>query len=122
MSLQSGEKNKLRETIKKIAAQNALKHGGRADPSSVMGKLLALKPELRGGIKDLMPLVSEICYEISSIPQERLSEIYGEKGDIKKKVEQDLPELPGAIPGKVVTRFAPNPNSALHLGSSRAAV
>lgn len=122
MSLQSGEKNELRETVKKIAAQNALRHGGRADPSSVMGKLLALKPELRGQIKDLMPLVREICDEISSIPQERLSEIYGEKEEIKKKVEQDLPELPGAIPGKVVTRFAPNPNSALHLGSSRAAV
>lgn len=120
--MQSGEKNEeLRETIRKIAAQNALKHDGRADPSSVMGKLLSLRPELRSSIKGIMPVVNEICVEVSSIPLEKLSEIYTDEGK-KKQEESDLPELPGAVPGKVVTRFAPNPNSALHLGSSRAAI
>ncbi|MGC8661413.1 MAG: glutamate--tRNA ligase [Nitrososphaeria archaeon] len=120
--MQSGEKSEeLRETIRKIAAQNALKHDGRADPSSVMGKLLSLKPELRSSIKTIMPLVNEICSEVSSIPLDKLSEIYTEEGK-KKQEGSDLPELPGAVPGKVVTRFAPNPNSALHLGSSRAAI
>ncbi|MEM3810798.1 MAG: glutamate--tRNA ligase [Conexivisphaerales archaeon] len=120
--MQSGEKSdELREIIRKIAAQNAFKHEGKADPSSVMGKLLSLKPELRPSVKEIMPIVSEICSEVSSITLGKLNEIYV-KEDKKKQEELGLPDLPGAVQEKVVTRFAPNPNSALHLGSSRAAI
>ncbi len=120
--MQSGEKSdELRETVRKIAAQNAIKHDGRADPSSVMGKLLSLRPELRSSIREIMPVINEVCREISSIPLEKLSEIYVDEGK-KRQEELDLPDLPKAVRGEVVTRFAPNPNSALHLGSSRAAI
>lgn len=113
--------NDLKEIIKKYAAANALKHGGKPDPIAVIGKLVAERPEIKPKVKEILPIVKEICEEVSTLPQEELERLAGEIEE-KRKEQFGLPPLEGAEEGKVVTRFAPNPNSVLHLGSSRAAI
>lgn len=115
------EEAELRERIREIAIENALRHGGRAEPGSVLGKLLSVRGDLRPRAKDLLGLVTEVCNEVNSMSPEELK-AYGQAERRKREEEIRLPPLPGAVQGSVVTRFAPNPNSVLHLGSARAAV
>lgn len=110
----------LKEKIRELAIENAVRHSGRADPGSVLGKLLSLRPDLRPRARELLGLVVEVCNEVNSMSPEQLRE-YAQKEE-RKKEELKLPPLPGASVGSVVTRFAPNPNSVLHLGSARAAI
>ncbi len=115
----SGEAE-LRERIKELAIENALKHNGRADPGSVLGKLLASHSDLKPRAKDILGLVISVCNEVNSMSPDALKAY--EVKEEKRKEQLGLPPLPDATTGSVVTRFAPNPNSVLHLGSARAAV
>ena len=111
----------LRAIITKYAAQNAVKHGGKADQVAVIGKIVSERPDIKPKLKEILPLVREVCDYVSGLSIEKQKELAGEVEE-KKKQELRLPPLEGAENGKVVTRFAPNPNSVLHLGSSRAAI
>ncbi|MGC8568746.1 MAG: glutamate--tRNA ligase [Nitrososphaeria archaeon] len=117
----SASTDELRQLIVRLAAQNAIKHGGKADQVSVIGKLVAERPDLRPKLKDLLPLIREVCDYVSGLSPEEQKALAGEKKEKREEVS-GLPPLEGAVQGKVVTRFAPNPNSVLHLGSSRAAI
>jgi glutamyl-tRNA synthetase len=115
--------------VRKHALANALRHGGRADPGAVLGKVLAERPDLRPRARELVALVGRICSEVSSMPPDEqareLESIAPGASEGRERAEEPrraLPPLPGAEPGRVVTRFAPNPDSVLHVGSARAAV
>ncbi|MEM3579395.1 MAG: glutamate--tRNA ligase [Candidatus Bathyarchaeia archaeon] len=118
----------IEELIRKFALLNAVKHDGKAQPGSVIGKVLAEKPELRTKVKEITTLVNKIVDEINSLPldeQKRIVEENWPETLLKEKVEEEkkLPPLPNAdnYP-TVVTRFSPNPDCVLHLGSARAIV
>ncbi|BEP18509.1 glutamate--tRNA ligase [Pyrofollis japonicus] len=94
-----------------------------------MGKIIAEKPELRRHAKEIARIVAEIVKEINSLSideQKRLlEEKYSwvlERRKSREEKEKTLPPLPGAVEGKVVTRFAPNPDFAIHLGNARPAI
>ncbi|MBO8183405.1 MAG: glutamate--tRNA ligase [Archaeoglobus sp.] len=113
--------NEIRELILKYAAINASKYG-KAEFKSVMGKIISERPELKAKARDIVPLVREIVEEFEALPSEekkRLIEKYGEKEEVKEKKKLELPPLPNAEKGKVVMRFAPNPNGPATLGSAR---
>ena len=119
----------VEELIWKYALVNAYTHKGKANPKAVIGKVLGENPELRPKAKEIIPLVNEIVEKVNSLSIEeqeaKLREIYPEffkekKG--KKEEKRGLPPLPKAEKGKVVTRFAPNPDGAFHLGNARAAI
>ncbi|RLI77172.1 glutamate--tRNA ligase [Archaeoglobales archaeon] len=111
----------LRELVLKYAAINASKYG-KADFKSVMGKIISEKPELKAKAKEIVPIVKEIVKEFEDLPEDerkKLMEKYGEEREERKEKEAILPPLPYAEKGKVIMRFAPNPNGPATLGSAR---
>jgi len=123
-----GEDAELKEIIRKIALLNATRHNGKAQTSPVIGKLLGEKPELRTSAKEIASLVNEVVQEVNSLPlneQKRIVEEKWPEALVKEKVEEEkrLPPLPNVNKyARVVTRFSPNPDCVLHLGSARAIV
>ncbi|NPA47527.1 MAG: glutamate--tRNA ligase, partial [Thermococci archaeon] len=119
----------MRETIMKHALINAVQHGGKANLKAVIGKVLGENPELRSKAKEIIPVVREVVEAVNGMSIEeqeaKLREIYPEFFEEKKEKKEEkkgLPPLPKAEKGKVVTRFAPNPDGAFHLGNARAAI
>ena len=106
-----------------------MEHGGRAATGPVMGKVMAARPDLRPYARDVARIVAEAVREVNSLPLEEqkrlLEEEYSWVLETRKKREEKektLPPLPGAAEGRVVTRFAPNPDFAIHLGNARPAI
>jgi glutamyl-tRNA synthetase len=122
------EEKEARELIKKIVLLNALRYGGKATPKPVLGKLLGEHPQFRRRIKEIAPIISEIVQEINKLSIERQKEMITEEWPealTGKKAEEkrQLPPLPNAEKyDQVVTRFSPNPDFVLHLGSARAII
>ncbi|NWF87143.1 glutamate--tRNA ligase [Candidatus Bathyarchaeota archaeon] len=122
------ENVELKEIIRKIALLNAVKHGGKAQSGSVIGKILGEKPEFRTKVKELSALVNEIIEEVNNLSlgeQQRIVANEWPESLIKEKVDEEkrLPPLPNTDKyAQVITRFSPNPDCVLHLGSARAII
>lgn len=121
----------IREVIKKIALLNAVSYCGKAQSKPVLGRLFSERPELRAIAREVVALVDEIVQEVNSMSLEEqrdfLKILWPEalaRGKEKERIEEkSLPPLPNVEKYKrVVTRFAPNPDCVLHLGSARAII
>jgi glutamyl-tRNA synthetase len=122
------ENDGLREAVRKTALLNAVKHDGKAQEGAVTGKILGEKPELRIKAKEISALINSVVREVNSLPCEEQKRIVEEKWPetlIKGRIEEEkhLRPLPNVEKYKrVITRFSPNPDCVLHLGSARAIV
>ncbi len=122
------EKDKaLRQLIQKAALLNALQYGGKAQAGALVGRIIGEKQELKTKAKELSGLISKVVNEVNSLSMEeqkrRVEEKWPEalKKEKAEEEEKRLPPLPKADKYKqVVTRFSPNPDCVLHLGSARA--
>jgi glutamyl-tRNA synthetase len=120
--------SELKELIRKGALQNAAQHGGKAQAGPIIGKILGEKAELRAKAKELTILVNRILSEVNNLSieeQKLIVEKNWPETFKKEKVEEEkkLPPLPNAAKyAQVVTRFSPNPDCVLHLGSARAII
>ena len=118
----------IAEVIRKIALANALQHEGKAQVQSVLGKLIAERPDLKGRIKEAAIMVQKVVQEVNKLSLEKQKKILEERWPealVREKVEvtKRLPPLPNVEKyERVATRFSPNPDCALHLGSARAIV
>ncbi|RUM47261.1 MAG: glutamate--tRNA ligase [Hyperthermus sp.] len=119
--------------VKKLAwgyaLLNATEHGGKAAVGPVMGKIMAERSDLRPHAKAIAAIVRSIVNEVNKLTLEEqrrlLEEEYSwvlEHARRKRVEEKRLPPLPGAVEGRVVTRFAPNPDFVIHLGNARPAL
>lgn len=114
--------------IRRAALLNAVKHGGRAETGAVMGRILAERPDLRSVTKELAGLCNKTVKEINqlSLSDQRriLEETWpGTLTEAKQRERRMLPPLPNAEKyAHVVTRFSPNPDCVLHIGSTRAII
>lgn len=131
MSAPARDLSEVRETIRKLALLNAIQYDGKAQSKPVLGKLFSERPELKGIAKEIVALVDSIVQEVNSMSleeQRRLLETLWPEALAKERMrekgwEKTLPPLPNVEKyGRVVTRFAPNPDCVLHLGSARAIV
>jgi glutamyl-tRNA synthetase len=117
----------LREFIRKAALLNAVGHDGKAQAGAIVGKVLGEKAELRSRVKELSGVINTVVGEVNSLPlseQKAIVEKNWPETQRKHEAEEKkLPPLPNADKYKqIVTRFSPNPDCVLHLGSARAII
>ena len=121
--------NEVRELALKYALYNAVKHDGKARIGPVVSKIIGERPEYRKYARDIAKIVKEVVEEVNNMSlneqiellRSRWPELLEERREIAKGPE--LPPLPNVDKYKVVkTRFAPNPDFVLHLGSARPAI
>ncbi len=122
------EEKEAREVIKKIVYLNALRYGGKATEKPVFSKLLGEYPQFRKNVKDVAPLIKEVVDEINALTVEQQKEVVQSNWpdalvEVKTEEKKQLPPLPNAKKySRIVTRFSPNPDFVLHLGSARAII
>jgi len=118
----------LKNLVLKVAMLNAVQHGGKAQAGALTGKIIGEKQELKTRAKELAALIQEVVNEVNnfSIEEQKHIVLQNWPESLKKeKVEEEkhLPPLPNADKYvRVVTRFSPNPDCVLHLGSARAII
>ncbi|MEM3193659.1 MAG: glutamate--tRNA ligase family protein, partial [Candidatus Bathyarchaeia archaeon] len=132
MGAQIRDLEAIKDIIRRLALLNAISYGGKAQSKPVMGKLLGERPDLRAFAKEIASLVDKVVQEVNSMSLEEqmntLKTLWPEalamtKEKGKVEGERALPPLPNVEKyGRVVTRFAPNPDCVLHLGSARAII
>jgi glutamyl-tRNA synthetase len=117
----------LRELIRKAALLNAVSHDGKAQAGAMVGKVLGERQDLRSCVKELSGVINSIVNEVNSYSLAEQKAIveqnWPETQKKEKPEEKKLSSLPNADKYKqIVTRFSPNPDCVLHLGSARAIV
>ena len=115
--------------IRKYVLMNAIRHKGRAEVGSVLGRVLADRSELRSQGDEVRRQVQKIVDEINSLSLSAQKETAAKYcPDILEEQrveyrEKGLLPLPNAERyDRIVTRFSPNPDCVLHLGSARAVI
>ncbi len=111
--------------------QNALEYDGKGQAASVQGRILGEVAELRQHARHLFGVLGPAIDEANQLWHDEGAEavkavLEAEAPDaLEKRVKErreGLPELPNAVKGNVILRFAPNPNGPLTLGHSRGVI
>ena len=115
----------MRNIILKYALQNAVKYNGKADLNAVIGKVFSEVKNIDKGriVEEVKKVISEINSLNLNEQVRKLKEIAPDLLEEKKigEKERSMPNLENALIGKVIMRFAPNPNGPLSLGRTRPA-
>lgn len=120
--------SELRQLVRKTALLNAVQHGGKAQAGALIGKVIGERQELKIKVKELSSLISEVVSEVNSLSVEEQKAIVEKEWPEtlkknKNEEEKRFPPLPKADKyALIVTRFSPNPDCVLHLGSARAII
>ncbi|HEX2065413.1 MAG TPA: glutamate--tRNA ligase, partial [Candidatus Thermoplasmatota archaeon] len=113
----------LATLARRFCLQNAVQHGGRCNPKGLVGRILGGHPELRAQAKAVGEALEAAGAQVNAMsPEAQRAALEAEAPELlqvqKKERRTGLKELPN-VQGKVVMRFAPNPNGPLSFGHSR---
>lgn len=114
----------LKDIILRYALENAVKYGGKANPSAVAGKIFSKNKKLAKDAKTIIQEVKKIIHEVNSLNKEEQKKRFSKfhiKHKKKKSNKITLPNLPHSK-DKVVMRIAPFPSGPLHIGNARPAI
>jgi len=110
------DKKELEKKARAYALKNAIAYKGKANQGAVISALFneGLKKE---NVKDVAPKISEIINDVNSMSLEEQEQEFDKfKEEIsERKVREGLPEIPNTEKG-VITRIAPSPSGAMHVG------
>jgi glutamyl-tRNA synthetase len=110
----------MEKIILKHALANAVEHNGKAEFQSVLGGVIAERPEAKEKIREIVPAIKKIIIEVNSMSKKKQETQLKKMGfkEERKEKKGGLPELPNA--GKaVIMRLAPYPSGPLHIGNAR---
>ena len=118
--------NDIEILIRKYALQNAVFFKGKANPKSIVGKVLGECQGWRAKVPELNEIVNSVVSDVNAMAledQKRALEELDPSLLVKEKKERkyELPDLEN-IDGKVVMRIAPGPSGPLHIGHTRVSI
>ncbi len=116
----------VKKAVLRWALANAAEHKGQASPKAVLGKILGELPGWKSKIAELSIIVDQTVDEVNGMSRDEQQLQIKKVGAVEKQKAEEkhgLPDLPDLDKySTIATRFAPNPNGALHMGHLRAAL
>ncbi|MBR9679004.1 MAG: glutamate--tRNA ligase [Nanoarchaeota archaeon] len=114
----------LETVIEKHALKNAIDHDGKANAKAVFPKVISEFPEVKNQVKEVMQKIELILKNVNKLGDgDQKIKLLKIDPSMLEKRKPEIKELKlENVQGKVVMRYAPNPNAGMHIGNARAAL